>query len=232
MVLKTLLLTILLNSFLSINNLSQELGYSDNRKQNNLYTYSDEIISKKHTRYNKVLKEYINHYNQLGKEEGLSYDSIKFRDVTQKELKQLDFEYQAGMELIYWLTDLKKTSITNKDLFNGIIQSLDSINTGLKFPIAEYNNYRDLTHVLGFTLGEILHKDYGWKWKFKDVYNNDYLGFVIVSPDKLTGLKVEHYFYDNVMYKRDIKLIDFIEKLTNNKIEKTKFSFYEPWLNK
>ena len=102
----------------------------------------------------------------------------------------------------------------------------------MKFPIAEYNSYRDLTHVLGFTLGKILHKDYGWLWKFKEIYNNDYLGFVIVSPDKLTALKVEHYFYDNVMYKRDIKLRDFIEKLNNNQARKTQFSFYEPWKNK
>lgn len=240
---------------------SEEFGYSDNWKKGDLYAYTDKNESVKDTiklnlyenrGQNKVLteykillkengfqiittggkREYIDHYVKSTIDEHLSYDSINFRDVTQKELKQIDFEYQAGIELIYWLSDLKKKSINNKDLFNGIIKSLDSINKGVELPIAEYNNYRDLTHVLGFTLGEILHKDYGWEWKFKEVHDNDYLGFVIVSPDKLTGLKVEHYFYDNVMYKRDIKLNEFIEKLTNNKAEKANFSFYEPWLKK
>lgn len=240
---------------------SEEFGYSDNWKKGDLYAYTEKFDSINDTLKlnlyenrgeNKVLTEYeilildksfqiisiggkrkrIDNYIKLDKTQNLSYESVKFRDVTKEELKKLDFEYQAGIELIYWLSDLKKDSINNQDLFNGIIKSLDSINNGVKLPIAEYNNYRDLTHVLGFTLGEILHKSYGWKWKFKEVYDNDYLGFVIVSPNNLIALKVEHYFYDNVMYKRDIKLNEFIEKLKNNEVEANNFSFYEPWMKK
>lgn len=240
---------------------SEEFGYSDNWKKGDLYAYTEKFDSINDTLKlnlyenrgeNKVLTEYeilildksfqiisiggkrkrVDNYIKLDKTQNLSYESVKFRDVTKEELKKLDFEYQAGIELIYWLSDLKKDSINNQDLFNGIIKSLDSINNGVKLPIAEYNNYRDLTHVLGFTLGEILHKSYGWKWKFKEVYDNDYLGFVIVSPNNLIALKVEHYFYDSVMYKRDIKLNEFIEKLKNNEVEANNFSFYEPWMKK
>ena len=240
---------------------SQEFRNSKEWKKGDLYAYSEKINPSKDTLklnlyevrgQKKILteykilfgensfqiitsgnkKEYVDNYKKVNNNQNTTYESIEFRDVTQEELKQLDFEYQSGIELIFWLSNLKKQSIDNEDLFNGIIKSIDSINNGVKFPIAEYNSYRDLTHVLGFTLGEILHKDYGWQWKFKEIYNNDYLGFVIVSPDKLTALKVEHYFYDNVMYKRDIKLRDFIEKLNNNQAKKTQFSFYEPWKNK
>lgn len=240
---------------------SEEFVYSQNWKKGDLYAYTEKFDSINDTLKlnlyenrgkNKVLTEYeilisdksfqiisiggkrkhIDNYIKLDKTQSLSYSSIKFRDVTEEELKKLDFEYQAGIELIYWLSDLKKDSIDNKDLFDRIIRSLDSINNGIKLPIAEYNNYRDLTLLLGFTLGEILHKNYGWKWKFKEAYDNDYLGFVIVSPNNLTALKAEHYFYDNVMYKRDIKLNEFIEKLKNNDIETDNFSFYEPWMKK
>jgi len=240
---------------------SEEFGYSKNWKKGDLYAYSEKFDSINDTLKlnlyenrgeNKVLTEYeilisdksfqiisiggkrkrVDNYIKLDNTRSLSYESIKFRDVTKEELKKLDFEYQAGIELIYWLSDLKKDSINNQDLFNAITKSLDSINNGVELPIAEYNNYRDLTHFLGFTLGGILHKSYGWKWKFKEVYDNDYLGFVIVSPNNLTGLKAEHYFYDNIMYKRDIKLNEFIEKLKNNDIETDNFSFYEPWMKK
>lgn len=238
---------------------SQEFGYSDNWKKGDLYAYTEKFNSINDTLKlnlyenrgeNKVLTKYEmlisgknfqiittggkrkDNYIKLDKVQELSYESVKFRDVTTEELKKLDFEYQGGIELIYWLSDLKKESIDNQDLFDGLIKSLDSINNGIKLPIAEYNSYRDLTHVLGFTLGEILHKSYGWKWKFKEIYDNDYLGFVIVSPNNLIGLKVEHYFYDNIMYKRDIKLNEFIEKLKNKEIETDSFSFYEPWLKK
>ncbi len=238
---------------------SEEFRYSCNWEKGDLYAYSEKFDSINDTiklnlyenrGENKVLTEYeilisdksfqifsiggkrksVDNYIKLDETEKLSYESIKFRDATKEELKKLDFEYQAGIELIYWLSDLKKDSIDNQDLFDGIIKSLDSINNGVELPIAEYNNYRDLTHVLGFTLGEILHKSYGWKWKFKEVYNNDYLGFVIISPNNQIGLKVEHYFYDNVMYKRDIKLNEFIEKLKNKDTESENFNFYEPWI--
>jgi hypothetical protein len=242
---------------------SEQFGYSHLWKEGDVYAFTDNVNSITDTiplklyenrGDNKVLTDYrlvmgensfqimavgkgeieADHFIKIdpNSKTTITFSSLNSRNATIEELKEIDSEYQAGMELASWLAQLD-TQLTTDDLVIGISKSLDSIN-GVKFPIAEYNNYRDLTQVLGYTFGEVLHKEFNWNWVYIESVKNEYVGWTIVSPGKQLGVKIEDLFYQYIMYSKDIKLLELYDQIKRNEIDGSKsdeFKFYEPWMN-
>jgi len=158
---------------------------------------------------------------------------FKHRLLDDGELQEIDFQYQGGMEFIFWYYDMGDT-ITNDKLISGIKVVLNKLHEGLNFPVAEYNSSRDVTTLMGFTLGQMLHKSFNWKWYYFDEFDKDIGGYTIVSPDETFGICIEDIFFKNVFYKKEIFFDDlgvFLLKAKLPKLDMSSFETYQPWNN-
>lgn len=92
----------------------------------------------------------------------MKIEDLKHRLLDNEELQEIDFQYQGGMEFIFWYYDMGNI-VSNDKLITGINVVLEKLKEGLEYPVAEYNSDRDVTTLLGFTLGQMLHKSFNWK---------------------------------------------------------------------
>lgn len=161
----------------------------------------------------------------------MQISDLKHRNVDSQEHQEINSQYQGGIEFIYWYHDMGET-ITDEKLLHGIQIVLSKLKAGLQFPIAEYNSSREVTTLLGFTLGEMLRQSFQWKWYYLEAFEQDLWGYTIVSPDEKFAICVENIFFKNVFYKREIlfeKLSALLIKGEYPKFEKNAFEVYEPW---
>jgi len=85
---------------------------------------------------------------------------------------------------------------------------------------------------MGFSLGRDLVRNNNWSWQYISKHRNDYVGWIVASPNKELGLAVEQYFFKGYFNKKHIGFKSFIEK-TNGPYEKevNELTLYEPWMN-
>ena len=156
---------------------------------------------------------------------------FKHRKLDKEELQEINFEYQGGIEFIYWYHDMGNI-FDNKKLLTGMMVVSTKLKEGLEFPIAEYNSAKDVTTLMGFTLGEMLKLSFNWKWYYFDELKKDIWGYTIVSPDEKFGICVRDIFYRAVIYEEEIlfkNLSDLLIKGQYPTFDKDSFEIYNPW---
>jgi hypothetical protein len=131
--------------------------------------------------------------------------------------------------LASWFGDLPSES-TNIDVLQALHNSM-AILDKKDYPISTYNGPRDIIFVLGFTLGEIFREELNWSWYYKEVYNDEYIGWMIVSPEKTTAIAVERFFDPPLLYREleNTNILDFFYKIKSeqqNTIYDDKFTVY------
>jgi hypothetical protein len=108
---------------------------------------------------------------------------LKHRSLTKNELQEIDFQFQGGMEFIFWFYDMG-VHVTDDKLIRGIHEIILKVREGLKYPIAEYNSDMEVASMMGFSLGQMLHTSYKRKWFFIEDSEKNIVGYTIASPDE------------------------------------------------
>lgn len=149
--------------------------------------------------------------------------SIHFRQPSQEEVRSLNFEYQAGIELMFWLSKLEADTLTKDITLNALKAAFDSLNNITEYPIAEYNSVWHATFGLSIVFAEELKREYGWEWVMVENSLKVDVGWSLVSSDKTYGINVEQIFYGRIMKKAPIDVLmfyDSIEQLIASKNNK------------
>ena len=160
-------------------------------------------------------------------------DDLKHRILDNEELQEIDFQYQGGIEFIFWFYDMGNL-VSNEKLIKGINVVLSKLKEGLDYPVSDYNSDREVTTLMGFTLGQMLHKSFNWKWVYFNDPSVDFSGYSIVSPDESFGICIEDLFFREIFYKNDVHFAALGALLIDNKFPKhdlTSFEIYQPWKN-
>ncbi|MBN1501415.1 MAG: hypothetical protein JW982_14740 [Spirochaetes bacterium] len=149
---------------------------------------------------------------------------------TAEELQEFNLRYQGGIELTGWFAELT-SEFTNLDFLQGIHNSMEKLFKFNDFPISSYNGPRALIFELGFTLGEIFREELGWSWYYKEVYDDEYIGWMIVSPDRMLALAVEMFFDPPLLYGKleETCVCEFFLNIKNGQIKPAddgKFTVY------
>lgn len=163
----------------------------------------------------------------------MKIEDLSYRLLDDEELQEIDFEFQGGMEFIFWYYNMGDT-VSDEKLMTGIDVVLSKLREGLEYPVAEYTSDGDVTSLMGFTLGQVLHTSFNWKWVYFDDMNADFFGYAIVSPDDSFGICVEEIFLQNVINKYEIHFTHLSALLLENKFPKhdlSSFEIYQPWKN-
>ncbi|QCE43178.1 hypothetical protein [Psychroserpens sp. NJDZ02] len=161
----------------------------------------------------------------------MTIENIKHRLLDKEELQEIDFEYQAGIEFIFWYYDMGDT-VSNEDLITGINVVLSKLRAGLDYPVAEYESDREVTTLMGFTLGQILHESFNWKWIYVNDSDLDFGGYTIVNPETNFGISIEDLFFKTIFYKKEIHFTELGALLLDHKAPKldhSGFEIYQPW---
>jgi hypothetical protein len=157
--------------------------------------------------------------------------SIELRKTSQEEIQSLNSEYQAGMELMFWLSKLEADTL-RKDITLGALQdAFDSLNRITEYPIAEYNSVWHATFGLSIVFAEELRHDYGWEWVMIEDSPMLDVGWSLVSKDKKYAINVEQLFYDRIMRNARIDVTRFYDSIenaiANNKDESENILFFK-----
>lgn len=100
----------------------------------------------------------------------------------------------------------------------------------IEFPRTTIPTKRELLSRIGFSVGQSLVEGSSWKWKYIQWYKNEYIGWLVVSPNAEIGLAVEQYFFQADFYKKDIEFDKFIRRTNGNFSKRVKeLNLYEPW---
>jgi len=138
---------------------------------------------------------------------------VVYRKASQEEIKTLDFEYQAGMELMFWLSKSEADTLTNDITLEILKDAFDALNKTTDFPIADYNSVWHATFGLAMVFAEQLRQDFGWEWVYIENSSLKDVGWSLISLDKKYGINVEQIFYDRIMNNKPIEVNEFYGKI-------------------
>lgn len=160
-------------------------------------------------------KRYIDHYKKVDKEY-LSNDflmsEISIRKPIHEEAQSLDFEYQAGMELMFWLSKLQANELTKEITLNSLEKAIDSLNQTPEYPIAKYNSVWHATFGLAIVFAEQLRYEHKWEWVMTEKGGDRTdVGWTLISSDKKYAINIEQVFYKKVMSKKHIDITGFYD---------------------
>ena len=145
---------------------------------------------------------------------------LEYRVPNQEESQSLNVEYQGGMELMFWLSNLEADTLTKDITLKALQDAFDSLNNVKEYPIAEYNSVWHATFGLAIVFAEQIKYDFGWKWIMISKSPKVDVGWSLISPDNNYGINVEQIFYHNIMIKKPIEVIELynsIEKAVKEK---------------
>lgn len=125
--------------------------------------------------------------------------SIVYRKPTNEEIRSLDFEYQGGLELMYWLSKLEADTLTKEITLQALKDAFDGLNATTEYPIAEYNSVWHATFGLSIVFAELLKYEAGWEWVMIENSSTIDVGWSMLSPDKRYGINIEQLFYGRIM---------------------------------
>ncbi|WP_028981664.1 hypothetical protein [Sporocytophaga myxococcoides] len=138
---------------------------------------------------------------------------LDYRKPNQEEIATLDFEYQAGMELMFWLSKSEEDTLTKDITLSNLKDAIDALNRTTEFPIADYNSVWHATFGLAIVFAEQLRQDFGWEWVYIENSSLKDVGWSLISSDKKYGINVEQIFYGRIMNNKPIDIVEFYGKI-------------------
>lgn len=171
--------------------------------------------------YVNTKKSNITYYTSTPNEYKIPIDSLS---LVQKPENVILYAQQVNNLIRDRNIDSEDALISHFELF----QSANEI----KFPIDEIPVKRELLSRIGFSIGNELVENQEWSWHYVKWHRNDYVGWIVASPNKEIGLAVEQYFFQADFYKKRIDFENFIRLSKENYTKTAKeLTLYEPWMN-
>lgn len=149
---------------------------------------------------------------------------IKIKDLPIDSFPEYSTQYSN--EIFEISNHLNIDEDDNLEIYNTLFKRRNEI----KFPHKNIPTKREFLSRLGFAVGQTLVSNSNWSWKYLQIYNDEYIGWFVVSPNNELGLAVEQYFFQSDFYKKEINFDNFI-KLTKEEFREkaVQMNLYEPW---
>lgn len=215
-----------LNSFTILHN-QNEVIKTGHFKTNNWHSHDYEFNIEKYTNL------YIMNFEAKGPDQTMRIDTIPSSEKQNRipiatlpsdSIPENSIQYLNEVKNL--LSELNISKENELQEYAELFQRVDEI----EFPRTTIPTKRELLSRIGFSVGQSLVESSNWKWKYIQWYKNEYIGWLVVSPNAEIGLAVEQYFFQADFYKKDIEFDEFIKR-SNGKYNKrvNELYLYEPW---
>lgn len=116
---------------------------------------------------------------------------MDYRKITIDEIQELDIDFQSGLEFIGWYVDFPENTDWD-DIIRFLKECVEKVkNNKISFPIDRYENYEDVTYILGAVYAQCYTNKFGWEIVFlKDIEE-----YCLLSPDKKFGIRYHALIY-------------------------------------
>lgn len=141
------------------------------------------------------------------------------RELTNTELQTQDIDFQCGIEFIAWYVPSPDPSVLDFEiLIKELKECLEIIKEDkITFPIDRYNNYEDITYIMGAVYAEIYVQTFNWKL----IFLTDIEEYAVLSPDNNFAIR-----YHSIIYQILTGLMPNNLLLGYNLIKESKFPEY------
>ena len=114
-----------------------------------------------------------------------------FRKISNEEIKELDIDFQSGLEFIGWYVDFPENTDWD-DIIKFLKECVENVkNNKVNFPIDRYENYEDITYILGAVYAQCYTNKFGWEI----VFLNDIEEYSLLSIDGKFGIRYHALLY-------------------------------------
>ena len=116
---------------------------------------------------------------------------MNYRKVTNDEIQELEIDFQSGLEFIGWYVDFPENTDWD-DIFKFLKECVEIVkNNKVSFPIDRYENYEDITYILGAVYAQCYTNKFGWEI----VFLNDIEEYSLLSIDGKFGIRYHALLY-------------------------------------
>jgi hypothetical protein len=116
---------------------------------------------------------------------------MDYRIISKEEIQELDIDFQSGLEFIGWYVDFPQHTEWD-DIIKLLQECVENVkNNKISFPIDRYENYEDITYILGAVYAQCYTNKFGWEI----VFFNDIEEYCLLSIDGKFGIRYHALLY-------------------------------------
>ncbi|MBP6411737.1 MAG: hypothetical protein KA313_11600 [Pseudarcicella sp.] len=116
---------------------------------------------------------------------------MDYRIISNEEIQELDTDFQSGLEFIGWYVDFPEHTEWD-DIIKLLQECVENVkNNKISFPIDRYENYEDITYILGAVYTQCYTNKFGWEI----VFLNDIEEYSLLSIDGKFGIRYHALLY-------------------------------------
>jgi len=148
---------------------------------------------------------------------------MDYKIISKEEIQELDIDFQSGLEFIGWYVDFPQHTEWD-DIIKLLQECVENVkNNKISFPIDRYENYEDITYILGAVYTQCYTNKFGWEIVFlKDIEE-----YCLLSIDRKFGIRYHALLYKILTGLQDNTLLLGYNMLKENMLPESSNSDFE-----